>query len=164
MAVQNRFRRGPFSSRGHGRSACTSLASPGKHELQASSTRTLTVQGGAGTQPVQHFCCTFRKNQLFHWCVVPFAGAAGIGWSATVFDLPNLSVQTSYQPDTNEDRHLSLICDLCPSSFKRLASSATNQVDLMVEQCLELCCVDFMAAEAPGRAQANCRPIPLQCL
>ena len=39
------------------------------------------------------------------------AGAAGIGWSATVFDLPNLSVQTSYQPDTNEDRHLSL-CDL----------------------------------------------------
>ncbi|CAE7231607.1 unnamed protein product, partial [Symbiodinium microadriaticum] len=30
--------------------------------------------------------------------------AQGIGWSATVFDLPNLSVQTSYQPDTNEDR------------------------------------------------------------
>ncbi|CAE7731056.1 unnamed protein product, partial [Symbiodinium sp. KB8] len=29
--------------------------------------------------------------------------AQGIGWSATVFDLPNLSVQTSYQPDTNED-------------------------------------------------------------
>ncbi|CAJ1376832.1 unnamed protein product [Effrenium voratum] len=30
--------------------------------------------------------------------------AQGFGWSATVFDLPNLSVQTTYQPDSNRDR------------------------------------------------------------
>ena len=29
---------------------------------------------------------------------------AGFGWSATIFDLPNLSVQTTYQPDCNNDR------------------------------------------------------------
>eukprot|EP00438_Fugacium_kawagutii_P034506 Skav213796 [mRNA] locus=scaffold1987:167430:171829:- [translate_table: standard] len=32
--------------------------------------------------------------------------AQGIGWSATIFDLPNLSVQTTYQPDCNMDRNL----------------------------------------------------------
>jgi len=31
--------------------------------------------------------------------------AQGFGWSATIFDLPNLSVQTTYQPDCNNDRH-----------------------------------------------------------
>ncbi|CAL1138924.1 unnamed protein product [Cladocopium goreaui] len=31
--------------------------------------------------------------------------AQGIGWSATIFDLPNLSVQTTYQPDCNIDRN-----------------------------------------------------------
>ncbi|CAE7329412.1 unnamed protein product [Symbiodinium natans] len=44
--------------------------------------------------------------------------AQGFGWSATVFDLPNLSVQTSYQPDTNEDRQTSdLYCH--SSAFAR---------------------------------------------
>lgn len=37
------------------------------------------------------------------WVRAP-ALSAGFGWSATIFDLPNLSVQTTYQPDCNTDR------------------------------------------------------------